>query len=249
MTRNSYQSLSHSQRKSVSSSACFERDLSLYFSMNFYIEAHQYRRCEQFRELTIWKHWLLLTLIPGKGSCTVWKRGSTKQWSLWVTKLLSSFLLLKAPNFKALAWALYLQGLRLKLVLMEDWPPGHVWLCPGLSHALTRNSWTLKEDGTHLETIGNTCEINWCLKHFVHLRDSFKLGAGGSQRRHSFLPIQLRGPFTVQSATSLYPRIRKLLEQSFRVQRCLVLPSSEGIRLLPTTTGENQMSFNFSPTS
>lgn len=100
MTRNSYQSLSHSQRKSVSSSACFERDLSLYFSMNFYIEAHQYRRCEQFRELTIWKHWLLLTLIPGKGSCTVWKRGSTKQWSLWVTKIIKFLLVAKGPKFQ-----------------------------------------------------------------------------------------------------------------------------------------------------
>lgn len=54
------------------------------------------------------------------------------------------------------------------------------------------------------------------------------LGAERSQRRYALLLTQHRGSFTVQSATRLESRIRGLLEKSFRVQRGLVLPSSEG---------------------
>lgn len=132
-----------------------------------------------------------VTLIPGTGPCIV----CSGRWCKFyddVIKLLSSFLLLKAPKkaglfplfFRVLMWSLYLRGLGLKLVLVVSkmlWV--HVWLCPGIQHCHHLQQ-PLNSEGRYNSlgvVIGEACEANWCLKQFDHLRDSFKLGLGSPE--------------------------------------------------------------------
>lgn len=208
----------------------FMKGIFVYISpCNFYIESHQHVRWKPCNTKALvyfdsWK-WPRHSM-----ECEIRKQ-RRRSWVIKIIKFLPG-------DFRALTRALYFQGLRLKLVIEDDWPSGHVWICPGPQPCLHLQQHLNPEGGHNSrhsrhsrgETTGDACAVNWCLKHFYPLRDSFKLGAWGSQKGHDFFLTQPRGPFTVQSKISLLPRIGGLffLEQSFKVRRCLVSQAVKG---------------------